>query len=420
MPLLRLDKNGNIVQSDSRFNGVQGIGSEPEMVDSDDVTALSLIEDDKVLKDRAALRRLQHLSNVNKVKKYAQNKVAEEKAKMQAKINAEKKFNKLKAEHYAAQLKKNNSFLKARHTPGSELLSGVSGFGFSADGRQPLLDAPAVDWQPILEANTAFGGNVEDWGHSTGLGYHSNQSVDQLGELSYNPNDVVGDTGLRKTRMPIGEANQAEIINEPMTTDDEYDLRQFIDGAYVIRHYMKNDPRSYSNWITDDAFKTHMSQINNSWNHSSEMAKVIQQGWGYSILDNGKSIRLVKVPYYWGLPMYVPDNDRNLYTAKYFSKTAMYSRAGINNEFRFRTGTITPREGERLNNFQALYPVILAAAKEYALHSDEFGNWQGRDHVRSFENKVIASPEAKNLQSTQTAQVNVSYAHPMLKHGLIK
>jgi predicted alpha/beta-hydrolase family hydrolase len=88
MPLLTLGKDGQIYEVDARFDGAQGIGRTAEMVDADDVTSLSQVEDKKALKDKIALRKLQQISHMNKVKKYATNMAVKKAKKLVAeKIN---------------------------------------------------------------------------------------------------------------------------------------------------------------------------------------------------------------------------------------------------------------------------------------------------------------------------------------------
>lgn len=431
MPLLKMDKKGNIVQSDSRFDGVHGIGAVADMVDQGDMYELSLepnADYKKAQRDREALRKLQVKSHEAKVRKYAQDKLKQQQMEVKRAAALEKKYQQKKQELYKNQLMQNSAYLAAKFKGGNvEKLSGVSGFGVNADGRQPDLSQAATDYQPILQANEAFGGDTENWGNETGLGYHSNDEVNkhqlggintQMGELSYSPEKVDQKRYLRKDKNPINEASQAEVVNEAFTSDDEYALRQFLDGTYVVKLYKKGHPGVWNKVITDDHFKNQINSRNNSWNHSAEFAKFIAQGWGYSILDNGKEYRLVKVPYYWGLPMYVPDNPRNMYTGIYFSKKYSFPGAGPGTEF--RNGTVMREDDIWPTMDQALYPVILAAAKEYAQHSDEYGVWQGRE----FQKKVLK--EAKTQSSgggffqKLFSKSSPNYQHPFLKQGLLK
>ena len=432
MPILSMDKHGNIVQTDSRFNGAQGIGQVAEMVDQSDVTELSLSpeEQKKVARDRKAIAKIQHMNKMNQIKKYAEDKkkLAMKEAKRAAQL--EKRYMQAKKQNYRDQLYKNTAYLAASQKPGHEIMSGVSGSGYSADGREPMLSRASQDVQPIVQANVAFGGDAQEWGNEMGVGYHSNTEVKKHGFSGLGFMDSVWDDPEAqlephsKYQRPdfntIGEAEQHAIVyDEPMTTDDEYALRKFIGGNAVVNVYQKGHPRSVSNQVTKDHLKQQVVTRNNNWNHSSEMAKVISQGWGYSILDDGKSIKLVKIPYYWGMPYFVPDNDRNMYTtlSTALSSYWAYPYAGATSEF--RNGSTT-RKGKRPSWFQAFYPFIKAAAKEYAIHSDQYGVWQGRQ----YKNEVINSSGKKSSGSgffkKLFANVSSDFNHPLVKQGLLK
>ncbi len=117
--------------------------------------------------------------------------------------------------------------------------------------------------------------------------------------------------------------------------------------------------------------------------------------------------------------MFVPDNNRNLYTAL---STALgpywgYPYAGPGHEF--RNGS-TSREGKRATYFQALYPVIKAAAKEFALYSDQYGVWQGRQFQNKLSSRNKQSSGGPGFFKKLFSSVDPNFNHPMIKQGLLK
>lgn len=416
MPLLKIDEQGNVVEVDARFNGSVGLGRTAEMVDQGDMTELSLepnSDNQKIMKDRMALRKLEALSRKNKIKKYAKN-VQKEKAKEQARAAyLEKAYNQKKQELYKAQLYQNMSYLLAQQKGGNtEKLAGVAGFGFSADGRQPILSQAAVDWQPILQANVAFGGDAEEWGHDTALGLHSNTHVNKL-KLN----------GLGAVSENMSETKNAVVLNESLSPLDEYILQNFDNGNYVVNFYQVGQPSKAGSQITDDAYKQQVHTRNDQWNTSSEMSKIAAQGWGYSILDNGDDdIQLVKVAYRWGLPIYIPDNPKTIHN---LAKTAGVGEQNYYWQYPWSSGATEFRNGAtsgRVTFWNALRPVIQAAAREYATHADQYGVWKGRDYSKLSEITALTTPTSvETVAQTKPAQrVMSNFQHPMLRQGLLK
>ena len=418
MPILALDKKGNIIQTDSRFNGAQGIGAVADMVDQGDVTELSLNPEDikRVQRDREAIRNLDNKIQQAKIKKYAEDKKKQAFKETQRAAYLEKKYREAKKQQYRDQLYKNTSYLAASQKPGMDQMSGVSGYGFSADGRKPFLNQSAQDYQPILQANVAFGGDAQEWGNETGLGYHSNTDVKKHGFAGLGATNY-----LRQNNENLNEAATAEVINEGMTPNDEFALKQFDEGSTTIPYHHPNYPQSTNTLVVSNSLKNQLASINSSSNTSAEMAKVISQGWGYSIIDDGEdNVRLVKVAYHWALPIYVPDNTANTYTKEY---AAGYSSATnmLSGMPGLQWGVLKKMPQAKKTTWNALRPVIEAAAKEYAAKSDEYGVWQGRDYSKLNVAKATAQKSdggsfLKKLFSKGTG----NFSHPLIKQGLLK
>jgi hypothetical protein len=115
MPILALDKKGNIIQTDSRFNGAQGIGAVADMVDQGDVTELSMNPEDikKIDRDRAAIKNLENKIQQAKIRKYAEDKKKQAFKENQRASYLEKKYRQAKKQDYRDQLYKNTAYLAA-------------------------------------------------------------------------------------------------------------------------------------------------------------------------------------------------------------------------------------------------------------------------------------------------------------------
>jgi hypothetical protein len=291
------------------------------------------------------------------------------------------------------------------------------------DGRQPVLNESSKDWQPILQANTAFGGDTQEWGNETGYGYHSNTDVKKHGLGGING---MGLTiyGARERGEVLNEKETAEVINEGMSPNDETALKQFDEGSTTIPYHHPNYPQTINTLVVSNNLKNQLATKNSSINTSSEMSKVISQGWGYSIIDDGEdNVRLVKVAYHWALPIYVPDNTMNTYTKEYAAgyTSAINMPAGMPG---LQWGVLKNMPQAKKTIWNALRPVIKAAAKEYAAKSDEYGVWQGRDYSKLDQNKAVQKSSGggflKKLFTNVNPNVNPNFTHPLVKQGLLK
>lgn len=431
MPILKLDRSGNVVESDARLNGVQGIGRLPDMVDDDDVTSLSLIENNKTLKDRAGLRRLEAMTKMNKIKKYSQDQALQKKLQEKKAQVLEKMYVEKKKQQYKNNLYKDMSYLKARQDGGkTSVMSGVAGFGFSADGRQAVLSQASVDWQPIQQANSAFGGDAENWGNDTAFGIHSNDSVNKMNLSGFGANE--GSPEPKEMQTLRDDPAQATIgSSSPVSTfteKDKFILEAWNNGTYVSPiwyNYANTPPTVWKNILWTDILKSELADNNTEINHSSLMTAFARQGWGYSMFkDTAGKINVVRVAFHWGLPMINIERPYNpLFTPDYIFEQRHYSRDhifeagtgyGINSAHKIQGANA------KLNIWNVLSPVIMAAAREY---NYKFGKPVSSGiPVHSTSQKAMTN--SSGLSFTQRLKLlfgnKGDYNHPLIKQGLIK
>lgn len=418
MPLLTLTKDGEIYEVDARLDGAQGMGRAPELVEADDVTALSLVENDKVLKDRAAVRKLQMMSHMNKVKRYAEHagkKAAQE--VLRQKI-AEKRFENEKKKAYLASLYKNQSYLTARQQGGlPEKMSGVTGYGFTSDGRRPVGSQASLDWNPILQANTAFGGHDEHWGADTGLGQNPDwEAFSWRDEKS-------------------GEVEKYVTPNMGMMDQkDVFTLEQFDDANYSVPWYTQRksgefselDQRGSGPFVVNKSRLDYENNRNMQFVGGSKMAEYARNGWGWSMYETPEGkIVVLKVAYHYGLPMIDPFNEENVNyrNLRYLLnlRGALYNCPPyyFKNEYAIRNG----------NLFTALAPAIVAAHKEYNTRLAELGPTYDPEGYKLQYSVVGPRKSAgasagggsifQNLFKALFGETKANYQHPFLKQKLL-
>lgn len=403
MPLLKVNKNGEVYQTDSRMNGVSGIGNLPQLVDADDVTSVSLLPDKNVQKDKQALARLEYMDRMNKIKKYAQDKLKENILEAAQKKRAEAEYQKKKVEEYQSQLFKNMSYLKARSTPGQEKLSGVSGNGLSADARQPNLSRASLDWAPIVTTDVAFGGS-DDWGSSTNYKGAPDSTIGspQVGVM---PDDTPLNTWLPETKVTRNFSKN--LYDTPEKRADA--LNQFKAGAFAVPLFARVGGNHIASLSFGSQEKERLHGLNNSFVGSHALSDFIEKNYAYSILiDKNGNKKIIPVSYVYGLPLINPHHTTTQYKDPEFM-------ARLNGPVsKYGTEAVHNYEDVEKNGdyFRLLQPIILAAHEDYMIKN----NLSYPDG-----SKVIEEPEVvRGSEPHHRVSTNQNFQHPMLKAGLLK
>lgn len=448
MPILRLDKLGNVVEADARLDGDEFLGRSAEMTDSGDVTELSIentADWKKSQKDRAALEKIRELNRANMLKK-----IANEKRKLQQKkflddIKKEALWKKRQAENAKRNsLAAKRQILAARSAALPDgTMSGVSGFGLTADGRRPILSRASVDWQPIETADYAFGGSSPNtWEENWGFGMEANTS--QLGETpvtaAYPKEEWKGEC-----LTSVADLKRAGV--DAYTERMAYDVERFKEGTYATVFRWANTGGT-SSIVFDEQMKSSIQNMSAQGIGQALMTEYIKQGWGWSgYEENGKFVE-VKIPYIYGLPYDRPEcgikpgagwgDPAHPYYRDNWRKRAYHSQKIILNGeelpptyFNLLKPLIKAlalkfdEQYAHLNkalNEEAIKQEIQHTAKEMA-DAEAFVIEQKAAGIMSKEQESFFDKILKFLKggvaATQEGKKS-DYRHPMLKEGLIK
>lgn len=159
MPLLRMAPNGTIYEVDSRFDHTTLPGRIPTLGADGNMQSLSVVEKPEVLRDRVKVAKAEQAQKIASLKrKIVETKVRE--AVNRKIFDLESSIHKkLQMADRLKTLRENATLLRAVKQKGQdyELMSGVSGFGGTADGLLPYTSKPDMDYPPIVKACMAFG-----------------------------------------------------------------------------------------------------------------------------------------------------------------------------------------------------------------------------------------------------------------------
>jgi hypothetical protein len=154
-----MDKNGNIYETDSSQAGEVGVGRIPTMQEDGDVQALSVQAPDQVLRDRAKLQ----VQKMNRTRQGLKSWADGVRKRMQMgqleHQRKEREFLRQYQQQKINNLRKSQNMLQGlnQNYKDFENMSGVSGYGYTADGQKPYPDHPSSDWNLVNTTTQAFG-----------------------------------------------------------------------------------------------------------------------------------------------------------------------------------------------------------------------------------------------------------------------
>lgn len=293
---MRLKRNaqGQIVESNFSMNGEEGIGKVPELVEEGNLYELTEVEDSKVVKDRQKAQAMGQLQKVNQVisyKNYMQQQAEQER---RSQLLGEQMFHAKQKMHEVQNFRNNN--LKAQAIKQgnmmTENLSGVSGYGLTADGRQPVLSRAAVDFQPIVMTDKAFGSydKGDQWGQTMGLTVQVAHGATNLPPANQ-PAPLVGN------------------LPGAFTAHHKFVIDTWNNNTWAAKYFYPNNVSQAWTKVFDENNKKSINQFNESYNTAKEVQAAAARGWMWSgwFKPNGSWVS-VKVPYVYGLPMDNPSN----------------------------------------------------------------------------------------------------------------
>jgi hypothetical protein len=416
MPLLKLGKNGEIYESDSRLNGAEGMGRQPEMVEDYNMLELSVVENDKVIKDREALKKLDNDIRKNNQKKYAHSMAKLLKKQQQDKLKQEKEYQARKKLDHLQNLRNGVRKMQAIHQSNymNEKLAGVSGYGLSTDGRKPYLDRPSVDYKPSMPADYAFGGNAEDWGNT-------------MGQLV----TAVAAGGGGGSSAPTTQLVSTQIVETSIegeyTTRHQFIIEQFEKNLFSFQYTYTPQPQKIYSIVVDQSMKNQINAKNQLYNTAAKVIEAAGNKWMYSGWPNEDgSWTSVKVPFVYGLPMDLPNNAdtkkrdlwRNhhhwsdIYDTQLFAKLKPVIEAYA---LFFKNQELEKQKEIKRLEYEALQAAT-RAADDISFRTMEQATGSAIDKATDkIEMEIDAIKRGK-----QIAVGNGGFTHPMLRYGLLK
>lgn len=321
MPLLKMDKNGQIYESDSRFDKEIGVGKRPELVDEDNVQKLSVPMSAQAIRDRANLQIKEERNRQNLIRKAARENILlnllneKELQKRTKLLNEQHRLERIHNEQRSAIMKK----AIRDGTIDREQLGGVSGYGLTSDGTTPIFPRPSVDWKPVVDEAVAFG-------RKTQFGDLIDESVADFGSTRYK--DGMGSSEIA---IILSDAKQdaTQALNyDPMThvrlddlnvegefsAEDQHWIDQWFQGILKVKFYYKDNPNQPYYFVWNEQNKDNVIRYRKKYCGEAEESLNLQRGWAYSGYwdDNGNWVRL-QVPLVHGLPIEPTSCDVNNY-----------------------------------------------------------------------------------------------------------
>lgn len=425
MPILRLNDQGLPEEMGREGDAPKA----PQMVESDDVLKMSIIEDPQTLKDKQAVKKLQIMDHMRQVENYTKNKLKNIAEQKKAQNMAEKAHLKNKELRAFLNTNKNKRVIQALSQQGQmyENLSGVSGFGLTSDGRRPYLDRPAVDWTPQLYAPVAFGTKGEAWDNGMG----------QMETEVYSPPVITG-TKSQLVSMPSivasppvykGLTTISIVDPGPLTEEDLNIIKQFENNEWKAPYGRIDLPYARGMRTWGDTEKISTVTKNSKYNSSVYFLDRKKAGWMYSGFydDNGNWVQ-VKVPFIKGLPMDWPDNPdqkkrdeyRNL---SYFSNYDLYFFTKLKPVILAYARKLKYDEQLKKETADRLEKEILAeasrAADEDAFKASQVVEAAAQQKALQTMEMGIDKLRREDAIGKEIPKPQKNYAHPMLSYGLV-
>lgn len=416
---LKMDKNGEIFQTDALQGNEKGVGRKAVLVQDSDVHNFSTLQDPKVMRDRKALHNLKKLNHQNQINKLKEDKNKQALIERARRHQMEKEFWLKKKVHALQENMKNMRKIAGikQGYQNFEKMSGVSGFGLTTDGRKPYADMPSLDWTPIEQVDEAFGKYPDGGMGALPEGYVSTQPTGKIQQLS--------EFDMQRLNSSLPEDEVATSAPTMLTNSNikgkfssfhKDIIDKFFSGKFKFSYSTGTNATTLYYMNIDMPLRNRVQDHNRQYNPAAEIKASGSRGWAWSgWYENGAWVS-VKIPFIHGLPIDTPSNaNKMLQTSWRKNKFFGYYKPIIE---AFALKKKLADEQNAAEKQRLLEQARIAG--EQSAQSKSFTTTEKIQEIVTDAFTNAAEGQLMNVKKDLAEPKIMSHAHPMLRQGLLK